>query len=103
MGKARLFAVAACVAAVVGAGASAAVAGEVTGPPGAGNVRPKGVNPNASICAFSGLNDYIDGQTDRQTQTPRDAAPGSAAFGWAPDPTDPTFILTCNKNGPVGT
>jgi hypothetical protein len=103
MGKARLFAVAACAAAVVGAGASAAVAGEVMGPPGADNVRPKGVNPNASICAFSGLNDYIDGQTDRQTQTPKDAAPGSAAFGWAPDPTDPTFILTCNKNGPVGT
>jgi hypothetical protein len=49
------------------------------GPPGAGNVRPKGLNPNTSICAFSGLNDYIDGQTDRQTQTPKDAAPGSAA------------------------
>jgi hypothetical protein len=100
MGNVRLFAVAACAATVVGAGASAAVAGEITGPPGAGS--PKGVNPNASICAFSGLNDFIDGQTDRQTQTPHDAAPGSAAFGWAPDPTDPTFILTCNKNGPVG-
>ena len=102
MGKARLFAVAVCAAAVLGAGASAAVAGEVKGPPGADNVRPKGVNSNASLCAFSGLNDFINGQTDRQTQTPKDAAPGSAAFGWAPDPTDPTFILTCNKNGPVG-
>jgi hypothetical protein len=102
MGKVRLFAVAACAVAVVGVGASAAVAGEVKGPPGAGNVRPKGVNPNASVCAYSGLNDFINGQNDRQTQTPKDAAPGSAAFGWAPDPTDPTFILTCNKNGPVG-
>jgi hypothetical protein len=102
MRKARLFAVAVCAAAVVGAGASAAVAGEVMGPPGADSVRHKGVNPNASVCAYSGLNDYIQGQTDRQTQTPRDAAPGSAAFGWAPDPTDPDFILTCNPNGPVG-
>ena len=102
MGKARLFAVAACAAAVMGLGASAALAGEVIGPPGPGNVTPKGVNPNASLCAYSGLNDYVNGQTDRQTQTPKDAAPGSAAFGWAPDPTDPTFILTCNKNGPVG-
>jgi hypothetical protein len=102
MSKARLFAAAACAVAVVGVGASAAVAGEVKGPPGAGNVRPKGVNPNASVCAYSGLNDFVNGQNDRQTQTPKDAAPGSAAFGWAPDPTDPTFILSCNKNGPVG-
>ena len=100
MGNVRLFAVAVSAAALMGAGASAALAGEVTGPPGAGS--HKGVNPNASVCAFSGLNDFIQGQTDRQTQTPRDAAPGSAAFGWAPDPTDPTFILVCNKNGPVG-
>jgi len=102
MSKTRLFAVTACVAAVVGAVASGALAGEVKGPPGAGNVRPKGVNPNASLCAYSGLNDYVNGQTDRQTQTPKDAAPGSAAHGWAPDPTNPNFILTCNKNGPVG-
>lgn len=102
MSKARLFAVTACTAALMGVAASVAVAGEVKGPPGAGNVRPKGVNPNASLCAYSGLNDYINGQTERQTQTPKDAAPGSAAHGWAPDPTDPTFILSCNKNGPVG-
>ena len=95
-------AVALCAALLAALSASSALAGEVMGPPGAGNVRPKGVNPNASLCAYSGLNDYINGQVDRQTQTPRDAAPGSAAFGWAPDPTDPTFILTCNKNGPVG-
>jgi len=92
----------ACAALLAALTASSALAGEVTGPPGAGNVRPKGVNANASLCAYSGLNDYVNGQTDRQTQTPRDAAPGSAAFGWAPDPSDPDFILTCNKNGPVG-
>ena len=77
MRKFRSFAVAACVVAAVGVGASAAVAGEVKGPPGADNVRPKGVNPNASLCAYSGLNDYVNGQTDRQTQTPKDAAPGN--------------------------
>jgi len=102
MGKVRSFAVAVCAVAVVGVGASAAVAGEVKGPPGPDSVRYKGVNPHASLCAYSGLNDYVNGQTDRQTQTPKDAAPGSAAHGWAPDPTDPSFILTCNKNGPVG-
>jgi hypothetical protein len=74
-----------------------AFAGEVKG-----NGEYKGVNVHASLCAYSGLNDGVQGQTDRKTQTPKDAAPGSAAFGWAPDPSDPTFILTCNPNGPVG-
>ena len=99
MGRTRLFAVAACAAAVMAVGASAAFAGEVKGPPGAGNVRAKGVNPNASTCAYSGLNDFVNGQTDRQTQTPKDAAPGSAAHGWQPDPMNaPDFWLACNKN-----
>jgi hypothetical protein len=97
MGKTRVFGVAVCAAALVGVGASAAFAGEVTG-----NGKPKGVNDNASLCAYSGLNDGIEGQTERKTQTPKDAAPGSAAHGWAPDPSDPTFILSCRKAGPVG-
>lgn len=97
----RLLVIAASAAVLMGATASVAVAGEVIGPPGEGNVTEKGVNPNASVCAYSGLNDYVQGQTDRQTQTPKDAAPGSAAKGWAPDPTDPEFVLSCNKNGPV--
>jgi hypothetical protein len=53
MGKTRLFAVAACAAAVVGVVASAALAGEITG-----NGRPAQGAANASSpCAFSGLED----------------------------------------------
>ena len=60
MGKARLFAVAACAAAVVGVGASAAFAGEITGsgkggPNGDGT--PGGTLNASSACAFSGLDD----------------------------------------------
>ena len=94
MGKTRMFGVAVCAAALVGVGASAASAGEVTG-----NGDLKGVNDNASLCAYSGLNDGIQGQTDRKTQTPKDAAPGSAAHGWE---VAPGVILSCRKAGPVG-
>ena len=94
MGKTRLAAFAACVATVVGVGAQAAFAGEMTG-----NGNLKGVNENASLCAYSGLNDGIQGQTDRKTQTPKDAAPGSAAFGWE---VAPGVVLSCRKAGPVG-
>jgi len=47
----RLFAVAVCAAGIVGMGATAATAGEVTG-----NGKPLPVN-GKSICAFSGQND----------------------------------------------
>jgi hypothetical protein len=54
-------------------GAGAALAGEVTGPPGADNqpgtptpIKTRGVA--ASACAFNGLNDFVQGQTDRITQ-----------------------------------
>jgi hypothetical protein len=83
-----------CSASVIGVSAGSAFAGELTG-----NGNLKGVNPNASLCAYSGLNDGIEGQNERKTQTPKDAAPGSAAFGWE---VAPGVILTCNKNGPVG-
>jgi hypothetical protein len=55
-----------CAATVVGVGASAAFAGEVTGPPGSvGNPgTPKDMSHANSICAFSGLNDFINGPTD---------------------------------------
>ena len=53
MSKTRLFAVAACAAAVVGVGASAASAGEITGN-GKPTAGPKHAN---SICVFSGKND----------------------------------------------
>ena len=41
-----------------------ALAGEVTGPPGKGKVTPKDMSHPNSICAFSGLNDYVDGPED---------------------------------------
>jgi hypothetical protein len=54
-------------------GAGAALAGEVQGPPGADNqpgtptpIKTRGVA--ASVCAFNGLNDYVQGQTERITQ-----------------------------------
>ena len=84
MSKNRLLAVAACAAVFVGVGASAALAGEVKGPPTGGTptTNNTGAEGHArSLCSFSGLNDYINGQSDRQTQTPKDAAPGSAAHG----------------------
>ena len=60
MRKKSLLAVAACTAALAGAGASAAFAGEVTGPPGSGT--PKDVTHANSICSFSGLNDNPDSE-----------------------------------------
>jgi hypothetical protein len=64
MSKKRLLSAATCAAAVAVVVASAALAGEVTGPPGKGNVTPKDMSHPNSICAFSGLNDYVDGPED---------------------------------------
>jgi hypothetical protein len=54
-------------------GAGSALAGEVKGPPGSPDnpgsptvIKTRGVA--ASVCAFNGLNDYVQGQTDRITQ-----------------------------------
>lgn len=116
MRKTRLFAVAASAAAVLSVGASGALAGEIKGPPHQGPPVPGGIaddsnmtgavtNGHASLCAFSGLNDFDSdlGQNDRQTQTPRDAAPGSAAHGWTITiPGVGEVTISCNKNGPVG-
>ena len=58
--RARLFAVAACAAAVVGVGASAAFAGEITGSGKGGpnhDGTPGGTLNASSPCAFSGLED----------------------------------------------
>jgi hypothetical protein len=58
MRKKPLLAVALCTAALAGASASAAFAGEVIGPPGSPFVLNEGATSHAnSICAFSGLND----------------------------------------------
>jgi hypothetical protein len=82
MRRKSLLAVAVCTAALVGVSASAASAGEVKGPPGIPSSptnptpTPPGGGPNGvrdhanSICAFSGLNDMVDGPTDTIVQTP---------------------------------
>jgi hypothetical protein len=116
MGKTRLLAVAACATAVVGVATSGAFAGEIKGPPYKGAPVSGGIgndtnstaavtNGHASLCAFSGLNDYDAdlGQNERQTQTPKDAAPGSAAHGWTITiPGVGAVTISCNPNGPVG-
>ena len=116
MRNTRLFAVTAAAAALSVVGATGALAGEIKGPPYKGPPVAGGIgdasnstaavtNGHASICAFSGLNDFDSelGQTDRQTQTPKDAAPGSAAHGWTIEVAPGVFItVSCNKNGPVG-
>jgi hypothetical protein len=72
-------------AVLMGLGAGAAVAGEVKGPPTGGspatNFNLAATTHANSICAFSGLNDYINGQKDRQTQTPKDGPPGAPGHG----------------------
>jgi hypothetical protein len=92
----RKLAAAACAAVFAALSASAALAGEVTGPPGPGNVSPKPVRGN-SICAFSGLNDFVNGPTSFHVQSyGQDVRAGRA------DPTDrttperPGFL--CNPN-----
>jgi hypothetical protein len=104
----RRFTTAACVVAFMSLGVvGVALAGEVKGPPTGGTPVPtsqyntKATDNANSVCVYSGLNDFNNGQNTRQTQTPKDAAPGSAAFGWQPDPNNPELILTCNPNGPV--
>jgi len=60
MTRARLFGVAACAAAVVGLGANAALAGEITGSGKGGpnhDGTPGGTLNASSACAFSGLED----------------------------------------------
>ena len=57
MRKKSLLAVAVCTAALTGASASAAFAGEVIGPPGGGTPNEAATSHANSICVFSGLND----------------------------------------------
>ena len=72
----RRLGVAVSVAAVVLClSASATFAGEVKGPPGTiGNTNDTAAPAHAnSVCAFSGLNDFINGQTVSQVQTAADS------------------------------
>ncbi len=81
-------AAAVCTLLFAGLTASAALAGEVKGPPGGVNsvggdtAAPAHAN---SICAFSGLNDFRNGPTVNRTQTPANqgapGTPGTACRG----------------------
>ena len=77
MRKRSLVAVAVCAAALTGASASAAFAGEVKGPPGTpNNTNVTGALDHAnSACAASGLNDLdsTSGQNVSQVQTAADS------------------------------
>jgi hypothetical protein len=95
----KLFAVVSCTAVIVGVGANAAFAGEITGN---GKFTAVENHVAASLCAFNGLNDLNpeQGQTTSRVQTPKDGPyPGAAAFGFE---VAPGVILSCNPNGPVG-
>jgi hypothetical protein len=66
-----LLGIAVCTAALMGVGASAALAGEVKGPPNTQNntdFTPVHSGVAASVCSFNGLNDFTQGQEDFQVQ-----------------------------------
>jgi hypothetical protein len=100
--KRSLCAIAVCATAVVGGGASAAFAGEVTGPPGTPGVPDSGSGvPTAarthasSICAYNGLNDLTEGQgpIDSIVQTPHNqGSPGDAGHGTCAGGTNPNRL-----------
>jgi hypothetical protein len=81
----RALAAAVCAVALMCLSAGAALAGEVKGPPTGGapatNFNTAATSHANSACVFSGLNDFINGQNDKQTQTPADAPPGAAGHG----------------------
>jgi hypothetical protein len=85
----RLIVVAASIAVFGTAGATGALAGEVKGPPTGGtpatNFNTAATSHANSACVFSGLNDFINGQTDKQTQTPADGPPGAPGHGAGPE------------------
>jgi hypothetical protein len=89
----KAFATALCVAFITVLTAGAALAGEVKGPPTGGaptsNVTAAPAHAN-SVCAFSGLNDYTNGQSASIVQTAADSfkyyglppgTPGTACQG----------------------
>src|SRR5213080_96787 len=83
MDKKRFFAAALCAAVFAAGTVSAALAGEVKGPPGSPATAQPGGNPNStgaldhanSACAASGLNDFDSsaGQNVSQVQTAADS------------------------------
>jgi hypothetical protein len=95
----RKLAAAICATIVAALTASAALAGEVTGPPGtpgvpfSGSGNPTGARANAnSICAYNGLNDMnpAQGQIEFIVQTPHNqGSPGDAGHGTCAGGTNP--------------
>jgi hypothetical protein len=95
----KKLAIAIFAAVFVGLNASAAVAGEVTGPPGTPGVpfSGSGVRTGApahsqSICSYNGLNDMNpdQGQIDFIVQTPHNqGSPGDAGHGTCAGGTNP--------------
>lgn len=93
------FAAAICASVVAGLSASAALAGEVKGPPGTPGVANSGSGLSTgapahanSICAYNGLNDMIptQGQIDFIVQTPHNqGSPGDAGHGTCAGGTNP--------------
>jgi hypothetical protein len=86
MGKGRFLAAALCAAVVTGVGANAALAGEVTGPPGSANAVPTNATGapehSNSDCSYNGLNDFNQGPDIERTQTPANqGSPGDAGHG----------------------
>ena len=79
MRKRSVLAAVLCAAVFAGGSVSAAVAGEVKGPPGSRATAQPGGNPNttgaldhaSSICAANGLNDFdtMEGQNDFHVQS----------------------------------
>lgn len=99
MGKKSFLAAALCAAIFAGGSVSAALAGEVTGPPGtpgvafSGSGEETGAPAHAnSICAFNGLNDMnpSQGPIDSFVQTPHNqGSPGEAGHGTCAGGTNP--------------
>jgi hypothetical protein len=99
-----------CVVVIAGVGASAALAGELKGPPYQGAPVPGGIADETnstpatsegkahSLCAFSGLNDYDseNGQTSKQTQTPADGPHGAPGLGFE---AAPGVFISCRGSG----
>ena len=108
MSKTLLLVAALCAVVVAAIGASSAVAGEIKGPPYQGPPVAGGIgdasnstaavtNGHASICAFSGLNDFdsLEGQTTKQTQTPADGPHGAPGLGLE---VAPGVFVSCRGN-----
>lgn len=100
-------AAAVCVVVLGALGASGALAGEVKGPPSKcvnevcapnTNLNTAATSDANSICVFSGLNDYVNGQITDVTQTPKDGPPGTpgTACQGGGNPDNPT------GHGPLG-